>query len=290
MITLIRIYNEGSDFIELSLSDSSAPYFVKNIDGLGPVNATISTTTYVTKDGGSFQNARTEMRNLVMQIGLNPSYVDSADPYGDLRRDMYPILNPKNKVTVVIFSDKMETLFIEGWVETFDPTIFSKDPDFTVSILCPDPYFKGFEPKIASRVGSGDMHIQNDGNISTGLTILVDGFYSNTNDFTITKTSTSGVEVMTYVGDLNINNNFLSFYLITEKGYKTALVKEQTDPLWVPGTTDPMAPFSGTNVLGFVNGWLTIQPGENRLEIDLDENSYPLPVITAFLYNKYTGI
>ena len=289
MITSISIYNERSNFIELSLSDSSAPYFVKNIDGLGPVNATISTTTYAAKDGGAFQNARANMRNLVMQIGLNPSYVDSADPYGELRRAIYPILNPKNKVTIVIFSDNMETLFIDGWVETFEPTIFSKDPDFTVSIICPDAYFKSVEPVIGTRIGSGDIQIQNNGNVETGLTILIDGFYSDINDFTITKTATD-VEVMTYVGDLNIDNNFLSFYFITDKGYKTALVKEQTDPLWVPGTTDPMAPFAGTNILGFVDGWLTIEPGESLLEFDLDENSYPLPIITAFLYSKYSGI
>lgn len=289
MITSISIYNERSNFIELSLSDSSAPYFVKNIDGLGPVNATIATTTYATKDGGAFQNARAEMRNLVMRIGLNPSYVDSSDPYGELRRSIYPILNPKTKVTIVILSDNMETLFIDGWVETFEPTIFSKDPDFTVSIICPDPYFKSVQPVVQSREGSGDIIIQNNGNVETGLTILIDGFYSDLNDFTITKTSTD-VEVMTYVGDLNIDNNFLSFYFITDKGYKTALVKEQTDPLWVPGTTDPMAPFSGVNVLGFVDGWLTIEPGESLLEFALDENSYPLPIITAFLYSKYSGI
>lgn len=288
MITSVKVYDIYNNFIELPLSGTTSPYFVKNIDGLGPVKADITTSTYVTKDGGSFQNARGTIRNIVMQIGLNPSYALTDDPFGELRRALYLYFAPKSKVTMEFLSTNMETVFIEGWVESFDPTIFAKDPDMTVSIICPDPYFSSLIPELTFREGSGGISLSNSGTVESGVTILLDGFYSTTPNFTITKTNPT-TEVMTYTGSKYSGGNMLSFRFTTDIGEKSALLKTQAAG-YVPGTDDPLGSFSGTNIIGLIDNWLMVPPGNSEYVINLTETSYPLPRLYMIFYQKYIGL
>lgn len=288
MITSVKVYNESGQSIEFPLHDSASSYFVKKIDGLGPIKADITMATYATKDGGSFQNARGNSRNIVMQLGLNPSYSLSEDPYGDLRRALYLYFAPKSKVVMHFVSSNMETVFIDGWVESFEPTIFSKDPDMTISIICPEPYFSSLTPELVSREGSGDLYLNNNGTVEAGLTILIDGFYSNTPDFSITQMSPT-TDVMSYIGNLYSSGQMLSFHFVTDLGHKSALFKVN-DVGYVPGNTDPLAPFDGINILGWVDGWLTLPIGESYYRFSLGEDSYPLPRIYMFFYQKYIGL
>lgn len=288
MITSVKVYNESGQSIEFPLNDNSSSYFVKNIDGLGPNKADITMATYATKDGGSFQNARGNSRNIVMQLGLNPSYSASEDPYGELRRALYLYFAPKSRVILHFTSTNMETVFIEGWVESFEPTIFSKDPDMTISIICPDPYFSSLTPELVTREGSGDIYLNNNGTIEAGVTIFIDGFYSSTPDFTITQV-TPTTNVMSYIGSLYSGGDLLSFRFVTELGHKSALFKVNA-PGYVPGDTSPLAPFDGINILGWVDGWLTLPIGESMYRFDLDETSYPLPRIHMLFYQKYIGL
>lgn len=288
MITSVKIFNESGQYIELPLDDFSSPYFVKKIDGLGPIKADISMSTYATKDGGVFQNARGNSRNIVMQLGLNPTFSNTNDPYGELRRALYLYFSPKSKVVIHFVSSNMETVYIDGWVESFEPTIFAKDPDMTISIVCPEPYFSSLTPELVTREGSGDIYLQNNGTVEAGLTILIDGFYSSTPDFTITQMSPT-TSTMTYIGDLYSSGQMLSFHFVTDLGHKSALFK-LNDVGYVPGATNPLDPFDGINILGWVDGWLTLPVGEAVYRFDLDETSYPLPRIHMFFYQKYVGL
>lgn len=288
MITSLTVVNEYNNYISITVGDPSAKYFIKNIDGLGPVKADITTSTYVTRDGSSFQNARATFRNIVMQLGFNPTYSTSNDPYGDLRRDLYSYFSPKSKIIIVFENVNMEPVYIDGWVESFEPTIFSKDPDVTISIICPEPYFSSLTPNISLREGSGSISLTNTGTMESGLIILLDGFYSTTPNFTITKTAPT-TEVMSYTGSLYSGGNMLSFYFITDVGNKTALQKVNAAG-YIPGTISPLDPFSGTSVLGLIDGWLSVPPGNSEYTFDLDETSYPLPRLYMVFYKKYIGL
>lgn len=147
MLTSIRTYDElGNYQLKLPVAelDLTVPFLVKDIQGLGPTEATVSTSTYAGLDGGILQAAKTSMRNIVLKIGYRPDY-QSNQTVQSLRRDLYSYFAPKSEVRLRFYSDDYTDVRIVGIVESHEPSIFSKDPEVTISILCPDPYFKAFQ-------------------------------------------------------------------------------------------------------------------------------------------------
>jgi hypothetical protein len=75
----------------------------------------------------------------VLTLGLNPNWVDQT--VASLRRVLYRYLMPEAWTKLRFFSDDMPTVDIEGYVESFDPNMFTQDPEIQVSIICPKPDF-----------------------------------------------------------------------------------------------------------------------------------------------------
>jgi hypothetical protein len=71
----------------------------------------------------------------------------------------------------------MPPVEISGIVESVANNIFSKDPEFLVSIVCPDPYFTALEPKVitgsAIRPGGVIDTITYDGSVEAGMYVEV---------------------------------------------------------------------------------------------------------------------
>lgn len=61
------------------------------------------------------------------------------------RHKSYKYFPTKKKLTLEFETDE-RTVVIDGYVETNDPTIFSKDEYTQVSIVCTDPYFRSKYP------------------------------------------------------------------------------------------------------------------------------------------------
>lgn len=144
MLTSIRTYDElGNYQLKLPVAelDLTVPFLVKDVQGLGPTEATVSTSTYAGLDGGILQATKTGMRNIVMKIGYRPDY-QSNQTVQSLRRDLYSYFAPKSEVRLRFYSDDYTDVRIVGVVESHEPVIFSKEPEVSISILCPDPYFK----------------------------------------------------------------------------------------------------------------------------------------------------
>lgn len=287
MITTIECTNPLGNTATLSLDPTLSPYVVKDVDGLGPVAANIATTNYVTKDGSIFQNARSGNRNIVIRLGLNPDYSTTQDPYGELRRDLYPVLYPKSEIKLVIDSTHMETVEISGWVESFEPAIFSKDPDVLISIICPDPYFVSQVDTVDTRVGPGNLVIDNPGNVETGITLLVDVFTTPSSPLEIKRLGAIPMS-MYYRGGMYAQGSPLSLWFNTRQGQKSA-------KMGFPGTENPqysdiLEPFTGNEVLGNVENWITVLPGQNTFQlVDANFVGYTLHFSTAFRA-KYLGL
>lgn len=288
MITNIDCITPLGNSVTLSLDPSQSPYVVKNIDGLGPVSANIARTNYVTKDGSIFQNARAGDRNIVITLGLNADYSTTTDPYGELRRSLYPVLGPKSEVKLVIESTELETVEISGWVESFEPAIFSKDPDVQISIICPDPYFSSQVNVVATRTGQGLLTVTNPGNVETGFTLLVDGFTTPTYPLSFNRTLPTA-KTMEYRGGMYIQGNLMSLYFVTHQGYKQAEWDVSGFNEGGSGATDPFAPFDGLPVLGFVNGWGSVLPGSNTFNLVINGQVAGPAVTTMFFKPKYMG-
>lgn len=270
--------------------DGSSGYVVKNIDGLGPVKATIVTIPYVGMDGGAYQTANVDMRNIVIKLGYNPSYV-SSDPFGDLRRGLYPYLSPKMWVEMHFISTSMEEVSIVGYVESLEPSMFTAEPEVTISILCPDPYFSALAPIEISQVCQVTPEtwefyftIENLGTADSGLILEITGMPSPKNSMVLSRNSSPVISNPTDFQIMYNNSmlvlappyNYLKFTLNTIKGSKSAVV------LYYDGDDINHT----INVLGYVdvaftgNVWPTVIPGNNLIKLSV----YPVVGEQAYYY------
>lgn len=136
MIRAVTFTNYLGDSIRLVLArPEESGFVIKSITGLGPGKANINTTEVATNDGSLFNSSRLPSRNIVVSLGY--MWNDSIEDVRQLSYKYFPI---KKKITVLIESDNRQAE-IEGYVESNDPTIFSKDEGSDISIICPNPFF-----------------------------------------------------------------------------------------------------------------------------------------------------
>jgi hypothetical protein len=174
------------------------PVQIKNIDGLGPVPASVNTIQYGSVDGEFYNDSTVGKRNIVLTVGINPNWAEQS--IEEIRQIMYTYFLPKSKITLRFNSTHMAEVAIDGVVETFEPNLFAKTPEYQISIICPKPDF-----------------IATTSTIETGVTLPIndEGFslidYQGTSEtgFVLTVSSadlSSGAEFRAYnqAPDLNV--------------------------------------------------------------------------------------
>lgn len=136
MIKAITVTNYLGDSLVLNLArPEESGFVVKSVTGLGPGTANINTTEVSTNDGGLYNSSRLSTRNVVITLGF--LWKDSIE---DVRQKSYKYFPIKKKLTLLIETDNRQAE-IEGYVETNDPNIFSKEEGADISIICPNPFF-----------------------------------------------------------------------------------------------------------------------------------------------------
>ena len=120
---------EGAD------PEDGSGLLITEIEGLGPTKADINMTQLATADGGIFNSARVNSRNIVIKARF--TYANTIE---EARLASYKFFPIKQPVTFHIETDNRiaETT---GYVESNEPVIFSDECDMQVSILCESPYF-----------------------------------------------------------------------------------------------------------------------------------------------------
>ena len=174
MLTKLEVYTNRDTMLSLPIMDTTGSFRVEDISGLGPVKATIVTSKYAKVDGEQVQNVRGEMRNIVLRLGLRPDF--ATESYSDLRRTLYDYLMVKSSVRLRFYDTSWPTVQIEGTVETFEPVLFSKDPQCQISILCPLPDFLAVDPTVVSGVSTSsgvNTSIPYWGTVPTGFIFTV---------------------------------------------------------------------------------------------------------------------
>jgi hypothetical protein len=140
MLTRVDIINSRNNTLSLTLMDSSNGYIVKEIDGLGPVNATLTTSSLAQVDGAQPQNARRDIRNILIKLGPDPDFLLTT--VQSLRSNLYDWFMPKANVGLKFYLDNVLFVTTTGQVETFDNPMFTADPEIDISIVCYNPDFQ----------------------------------------------------------------------------------------------------------------------------------------------------
>lgn len=154
--------------------DLSSQYRFTNVDGLGPVKASISTVELSSEAGSTYLSSRDTARNIVIHVEFKPDYSAGFD-YTSLRRNLYDVFTPRSEVDLTFNDAKLGAMSITGYVESHEPDIFSDNPAVQISVLCPDPYFR--RPSEASTVvnvasaSAGSFNIPYSGHVPTGFLV-----------------------------------------------------------------------------------------------------------------------
>ena len=141
MLTLVEVTNVRSDTLQLPLLNASNGYVVKDIEGLDPVNAALTTSTMAQIDGAQPQNASRGTRNITIKLGLEPDFISTT--VQSLRSALYDYFMPKANIQFGFYIDGALLAVASGQVESFANSMFSADPEVDISVLCYDPDFYG---------------------------------------------------------------------------------------------------------------------------------------------------
>lgn len=135
MIRSVTVVNHLGESLKMELTrPQTSGFYIKSIEGLGPVKANINITERSTVDGGYFSAAHANSRNIVLTLGF---WFDKG--IEDMRHESYRYFPLKKKISLIVETDK-RTCEAYGYVESNEPDIFSKGETTQISILCPDPY------------------------------------------------------------------------------------------------------------------------------------------------------
>lgn len=155
MIHTVTVTNPQGDSLVMDLArPEESGFAITSITGLGPSKATINTTDIAMQDGSFFNSAKAESRNIVIDL----RYMWSSG-IEDMRQLSYRYFPVKKKITLAIETDN-RTLAIEGYVESNEPDIFSKDEGASISIICPYPYFYAVRDTIVAEFDQADANFE----------------------------------------------------------------------------------------------------------------------------------
>lgn len=136
MIKSVKVTNHNHESMTLDLfRPEDSGIIISNIEGLGPPSATINSDEVATVDGGIFTSARMGQRNIVFT--LSPMFHPTVE---DSRLKIYKYFPVKKKISLYFQTDRRYAE-CTGYVESNQPTIFTKQESVQVSVVCPDPFF-----------------------------------------------------------------------------------------------------------------------------------------------------
>ena len=174
MIKAVTVINYLGEQLKMSLTNPFETGFaITNIDGLGPGKSTINVTELTSTDGSLYNSARLSSRNIVLEL----RFLGTPD-IESVRQKTYKYFPIKKPLTLVFETDR-RTCYIDGYVESNEPVIFSEAEETQISIICPDPYFYSlssqtstfsgivskFEFPFSNEITPSDLEPTNDRNI-----------------------------------------------------------------------------------------------------------------------------
>lgn len=284
MFTLI-LENERGDQVPITNTGS---YILSEIDGLNPPSAVINTSEGMF-DGEKFNSSKMEMRTILISVDIN-------SPAEENRLNFYKVGRPKQYIKLH-YKNNTRKVFIEGYVESVKVDYMAMKQNATISILCPEPYFKDAkeliheinlvlnqfyfafaseeEPSICFGVIRENLETEliNTGEVETGMVITIEA-----------KDETNGIKIFDkFTGEFIGVNFFMrqgdTIIITTNVGNKTVRL------------------FRNGNYTNIFNNlmknitWLQLKPGINQYAIETGDGKAPEHLELKFEFaNKYGGV
>lgn len=209
MLTEIVVYNAAGSVIKARLPlvepTGTSPYFIKNVDGLGPVPAQLVFSDFADSDGEYFQDAKIRARNIVISAGYRADYINGKSVEA-VRRELYAALPPKGAVRLRFLNSESETVYIDGRVESHEPNIFTQEPEVQISVMCPLPLLRSL---VTLQVNGLNNTLIDTGYAGSGTTDIIARLRVNRSINQVILRSAGQTDVV-YTGDLQAGD-VLSF-------------------------------------------------------------------------------
>lgn len=179
LLNAVDAINSRGSMLSLPFADSSTGFVVRSIEGLGPVKATLVSTSFANGDGEQYHSARREVRDINIQLGLEPDW--AVNDIQDLRDQLYDYFMPKTEVILGFHMDKRVSestivqrrdVQISARIEDFSSVLFTSDPVVDISMRCFDPDFYDPIPVVVDGLTVSDLTetiLTYTGTVETGL-------------------------------------------------------------------------------------------------------------------------
>lgn len=158
----LYVYNER--FVGwYDLTQQNEWFSILRVDGLNPPAANINTSTGGTLDGTFFNSARLGQRNIVITIM----------PRGDIEVNRQRLYNlfPVNHEIQLRFKNGNRDVKITGYVESFEGSLCDFPQTFTISVICPRPFFDDHTTTTITL--PSESAFRNDGDIKNGVIMRI---------------------------------------------------------------------------------------------------------------------
>lgn len=136
MIKSLTVTNDLGESLTITLSEAVPAHglLITDIDGLGPVKATINKTDLASDDGSIVNSTRIGNRTITLTLRFLETNVE------DSRQLTYKYFPIKRQIRLLFETDNRYA-YCDGYVESNEPDIFNKAETTKISIVCSDPNF-----------------------------------------------------------------------------------------------------------------------------------------------------
>lgn len=281
----LSLENAKGDSITLT---NSLDYAITDIDGLYPPSANIVTSETALFDGAKFVSSKVNTRQMEIAISIQRNAEKN-------RIALYKVIKTKQYIKMN-YKNGERDVFIEGYVSDMEIDFFANMQTVTVSILCPEPYFKEAEEIIESissiigvfvfpfsipataKIPIGyytdvlEINVINDGDVECGMTIEIhaNGDVTNPTIFNRDTGEFFGLVTQLEQGD--------TVYITTTRGNKEVQLLRDGEY---------------TNLFNSIeqgSSWLQLAPGDNVFTYEADSDTTNNMAVRFAYRNLFEGV
>lgn len=279
----LSVENQKGETLRLTQTSN---YIITSIDGLTPPPAVINNSTVATNDGAIYNSARVETRTLILSIA--PRIPVEAN-----RNTLYRYFNIKKPVRVY-YQNNSKRVYIDGYVESMEGSLFDMTQTIVVTILCLDPFWKSQQEETVDFSSTIDLfefpfetstegiefsridktktvNVNNQGDVETGMVIelIANGTVQNPRIYNADTRDVFALDVSMQRGDvIRVNTN---------RGHKQLTLTRE-------GETQNII-----NSIAKESVWPILEPGDNVFTYECDAGEDLMEL--RFLYtNNYGGV
>lgn len=170
MLSKIRMYNRDDKTLDFVMNkiDGSEEFRLHRIDGINPVKAGIQYSRYARLPGGVYQASTFDARNIVIEIGYDPLF-KSGSSYEKLRLSVYETFETGSWVRIRFYEDDVSKKYIDGYIESIEPTLFAKDPTLSIVVIATDPFFRSAGSEEYDFTSGSVKNVNHLGNVNSGF-------------------------------------------------------------------------------------------------------------------------